>query len=216
MTQTTVRPASTQRDGRVRSSNAVYATAQTGSSLNNVNTVDPSTTGQRETAGTYEIFEFFASMDCSGITSSQAVTRAQVEITFSSATVSSVSDLELYAANAGATVDTADWIDASTLSGLTLYGTIPAASIAVNTTVQCELNTAGIAAVQTAVSAAGYFSFVMVSKLVRQGTAPGAGVDQRVNIRTSENATASNRPALIVDHVSRPVLTMHYLQQMAG
>ena len=216
MTQTTVRPASTQRDGRVRSSNATYATAQTGSTLNTVNTTDPSTTGQRETAGTFEIFEFFASMDCSGITSSQAVTRAQVEITFHSATVSAASDLEIYAANAGATVDTADWIDATTLAGLTLYGTIPAASISANATVQCELNAAGVAAVQTSVGAAGFFSFVLVSKLVRQGTAPGAGVDQRVNLSTSENATAARRPALIVDHVSRPVLTTHYLNQMAG
>ncbi len=216
MTTTTIRPTSTQRDGRVRSSNAVYATVQTGSSLNTVNSTDPTTTGQRETAGTYEIFEVFASMDCSGISTAAAVTAASVEITFSSTTVSTVSDLEFRSGDAGALVETADWIDASTLASRTLYGTIAAASIATSTTVQCTLNADGIAAVQAAVVAGGYFSFVLVSKLAREGTAPGAGVDQRVNIRTSENATAGNRPALIVDHVSRPVMTTHYLNQMAG
>jgi len=214
MTQTTIRPASTQRDGHIRSRSTVYATSQTGGTLTNTNASTPIITGQQFSTPNYDTFEGIVQFDCSAITSTQVVSNAVVEVTFG--TSSATSDVKLVSISSavGATVDTADYVDATTLSGKTVYGTIPAASIVAASTVQVTLTAAGIAAVQTAVTAGGYFEAMLASANTINAATPTG--DERVRIESSEHATAGSRPALIVDHVSRPVLTTHYLNQMAG
>lgn len=214
MTQTTIRPASTQRDGHIRSRSTVWATAQTGGTLTNTNATTPLITGCQFGTPNYDVFEAIAQFDCSSITSTQAVTNAKIEVTFGVS--SAACDLKMLSisSSVGATVDTTDYVDSTTLSGKTVYGTIASGSISSSTTIQVTLTAAGIAAVQAAVAAGGYFECMIASANVIAGTTPTA--DERVRIESSEHATAGSRPALIVDHVSRPILTTHYFNQMAG
>ena len=200
MTTTTIRPSSTQRDGRVRSGSAVLATAQSGGgSFNTTSTIDPLIAGHQLSAGTYYLFEAFIQIDCSSITSTDTASEAIVEITFGGTTVSGAYDLELRQASPSTIIADGDWIDPTTMAaGNPLYGTIAAASITSGATVQCTLTSAGLATVQTAISGAGYFPCVMVGKGTRDGVTPSG--DNRIGIRSSENATAANRPALIVTH----------------
>ena len=209
MTVTTIRPSSTQRDGRVRSSSTVLATAQAGSSFNTTQTVDPLISGNRNNGGTYELFEAFIQMDCSSITATDVSSAAVIEITFGGTTVSGVSDLEFRAATPSAIIADGDWINPTNMTaGNALYGTIAGASITSGATVQCTLDAAGIAAVQAAIAAAGYITCVIVAKSDRLGTTPPG--DDRIGIRSSENATAANRPALIVTHYKPTVRAMHH------
>ncbi len=213
MTTTTIRPGGTQRDGHNRSRSTVYATSQTGGTITNTNLSTPMITGQQFSTPNYDTFEAVAQADCSSIAVGQAVTRARLEWTFGVS--STASDIKVIAGSgAGASVDAADYIDATTLGAKTLYATLAAASVVSSTTVQIDLNAAGIAAVQAAVDAAGYFEYMVASSNTIAATTPTA--DERVRIESSEHATAGSRPALIVDHVSRPILTTHYLNQMAG
>jgi len=201
MTVTTIRPSFTQADGRNRSSSTVLATAQAGSSINTTNSVDPLIVGQRLNGSTYELFITGANYDCSSIASTDSVSAASLEITFGGSTESNASDIEIWSYDQGTVVTSADWINPTTLSGsYTLLGTLDKSLIVNGDTVQIALNSAGIAAVQAAVTAGGNVGFTLLTNSTRIGTTPAA--DERVGIRSSENATAANRPALIVTHSS--------------
>ncbi len=180
MTTTTIRPASVQSDGFIRSDSASYATARGGYVAGTANnSTSPMTTGQRLNAGTHQLFEAAARMDCSSIAPGDTASAAVVELT-KSANVGQM--VYLMAGNAGAAVDSADYLPGSTIAAATKYGEYDLTGVANDATVQVTLNAAGLAAVQAAVAGAGFFSFYIVSKLFFDGTAPTG--DERLSFHS--------------------------------
>lgn len=111
-------------DGRIKGSSATYSTARTtatsGSKFNQSDVV-----GQDLTGGTYECYELFFLFNCSGISGSETVSSAVLNLWLSGN--SSVTDftVNLLDRNWGPTFDdTADWVSGASLSGLTLLGAL--------------------------------------------------------------------------------------------
>jgi hypothetical protein len=217
MPTTTIRPASTQADGFIRSDSATYATARgsyVAGTVNNGNTTF--ITGQRLSAGTYNLFQgFIGDLDLSVIPAAAVVTGVTFEYTTNSSTISAASDLEMLGFDAGATVLSGDYQNGTAVAGLTNYGTIDAtANNAATTTYQQAMNAAGIAAVQAAVTAAGKFGIALIATDFVNNVAPSG--EGRYTIRASEDATAAYRPALIIDYRMPPVMDHLYRTMRAA
>lgn len=198
MTTTTIRPASVQSDGFMRSDHAAYATAwgsYTAGATNNSNATF--TSGQRNNAGIYQLFEAPIRFDCASINPAATASSAVIELT-KSGNIGQI--VYLMAGSAGATVEAADWIAGSALAGATKYGEFDFTGVSNDTPTQFVLNAAGLAAVQAAIAAAGSFSGYIASKLFIDGAAPSA--DERLSFHASEAPVAAFRPALIVDYAT--------------
>lgn len=198
MTVLTDRPSSTQADGFDRSDSAVYALARAsyiaGSNSNSGTTI---ITGQRNNAGTYQLFQGFVRFSLSTIPTTSIVLSATFEYTTSSAAISAESDLEMLGYDAGTLVEAADYQGGAGVGSLANYGTIDAtANSTATTTYQKALNSTGVAAIQA--NLGGNFGMALIATDFVNNSAPAG--DGRYTIRSSEDATAANRPALIVTY----------------
>jgi hypothetical protein len=214
MPTTTIRPASTQSDGHVRSDSAPYSDARDGYVAGvQASTLATIITGQRLNSGTYNLFQgFVGDLDMSVFPPGAQATGVEFEYTTNSSSIGAESDLEMLGFDAGAFVTSADYQTGAAVASLTNCGTIDAtANNTATTTYRVAFNSAGIAAVQAAIDAAGKFGIALIATDFVNNIAPSG--DGRYTIRSSEDATAAYRPALIVEY-RMPAVMDHLYRTM--
>ena len=199
MATTTIRPASSQRDGYTRSDDTVYATARSDTTPDVVNsTASTFITGQRYNSGTFLLWLAYMGFDLSSL-NGKKITAVTVEYTTNSSSVSNASDIKILDYNTDGIIGSDDWYPGDTVAGWTVFGTIPSTNNGTTTTYQISLNASAVAQAQADADASDYFGVTLASADFINGTSPGTS-DHRYTIRSSENATAAYRPALIVDY----------------
>lgn len=216
MTTLTIRPTTTNTIGAIRCSNATYSVARAGTgTFTTISSGASIPGGQRLFSGTYDLNQGFFNFPVGSAVPGAVVISAIFEWTTGGANVTGgeVQNILDYASGA---IANADWRDGTALAGLTSWGTVPkSGSYQTNsTTCQINLNATAIASIQTTLRAGGTVGFMMVDQNQIDDVAP-AGND-RYDILSEEDATAANRPALIIEYhlVGEALLAGRKLSQM--
>lgn len=116
-------------DGQVASSSTVYATAQAGSSLSAGTSAVDCYLGQWKNGSTYTIWEAFLSFDTSVIGGGESVDSVTLRITPDDASAGDIGNIEARATDWGASLTTADWVAATSLSSLPLRAALATGSL---------------------------------------------------------------------------------------
>lgn len=201
MTTLTIRPGSANSTsiGGLRSSDATYATARGGTgTFTSIESAPTISGGQRLLTGTYDLNEMFFGFPVGSAVAGAVVLSAVFEWTTNSANVSGGLAQAILAFDAG-NIQTGDWQDGTELAALASWGSIPGTGFQTNsTTYQVSLNATAIASIQTTLRAGGTVAFMVVAQAQVDNTAPVG--NNRYDILSEQDATAGNRPALIINY----------------
>lgn len=118
--------------GWIKSENATYATAVSGSGLTVTTNSSPNTIGQR-ISGIYQIWQAGIEFDTSSIGSGATVTSATLYMAESTDTSTTDFDVEAYSYDWGAAVDSSDWRTDAQLGALTRVALLNSANFAGST-----------------------------------------------------------------------------------
>jgi len=182
-------------DGRIRSNNAVYATARSGGTLTVATSATAFEVGQ-EFIGSYSLFESFLSFDTSSIGSGSAVSAAILALTSQSDVSETDFTIEARLYDWGASVGNADWVAGAGLSALTLLANRPTSSGWVAETAYDLTNVA----FPENVNKAGSTSLLLCSDRLTAGTAPTQS--EHVLAYSADQTGTTSDPKLTVTYAA--------------
>jgi hypothetical protein len=205
-------------DGTVLSSDAAWATVLAGYSAGFVNT-----SGTVHQAGTefngsvYRAGQIFLRMDLSDpVLTGATINSATLEMRKSSGAASGfVIEARIFDPDTGVT--TADYRTSAQFAALTLGATLDVSG-SLSNGVYSFASASGLAsAVQSAIG--GFIGFAVCNDLFAAGTTPTT--NRSINFSSANDATAANRPALIIDYtpasaIAIPVFDHHYRTMRAA
>ena len=198
MTVTTVFATAPGGEGDVDSSDVTYATARTSGSL--VATANHSV-GQEVFAGTFYCREAFILFDTSGIPDTDTVSGVVLSLdgTTNASTTDFTSTVAASSYNGGVTV-TGDWVDGSTLSGLTSLATFGSAGY---DAAYMAFTSAG-AAFNSAINKTGNTSLIVFSSRHSAGTEPPNS--EYITYTDADAAGTTEDPKLDITHAGAAAL----------
>ncbi len=183
-------------DGRLRCSNATYATARSGGGTFATDTTATFTEcGQELFGGVYYCYEAFWDFDTSSIPADAVITSATLEVYVVSlnTTSSAAGILRARVKDWGASVTSADWVAGASVSGQTLV----AHTVAMSSLTASAYNTFIDDALVANIVKAGTTRLMVTSDRFEAGTVP-TGAPNGSEYASLETANGSNPPKLTV------------------
>lgn len=194
MTQATI---AASVDGYIQSVSTVYATAASSyvaGFVNSGNTLWQA--GQRLNGANYELYQAHIRWSLASIPTTARIISASIRVTNSGSPPANRKDTYFRDRDPGGVITSADYVDQTTLAAMDLFATMPTANNGSNTTYTLTGTAAFIAKIQA--NLGGNVGCIVVSDTQVSSTAPTTA--DQWTFKSAEDATAGNRPALIVDY----------------
>lgn len=190
-------------DGGIRSDDATYATARSGSSFT-LNAGEVSfgiQVGQYFDGATYQLFETFFSFDTSSLGTGAIISAATFSLYGASDDTTTDFTMEARLRDWGATLETSDWVAGASLSGLTSLATFATSGFSI-----AGYNDFTDVALPANVNKTGSTRMIVVSSLLTAGTTPTT-TGERLRVWTADQAGTTTDPKLVVTYTGDATVT---------